>query len=318
MNTAPVSVVIPTYNSGHLVTQAIESALSQGLPPREILVVDDGSTDDTARRVSVYPHVRYLPQPNQGVSAARNTGVRAASQEFVAFLDADDVWHPCKLELQMEVFERHPELGIVGAHQFDWPASSFPEIATHSPRLEFVTWSDLVVKNRLHTSSLVVRREVLRQAGEFDTAIQGPEDRDLWLRVVEFAPVCNLELPLLGYRDVPGSVSKQAARCKAGMLRILQKIDERNVWRGRWLLRRKAYSYVYHSCAYIYGAGELYREALRCSLLSLAWYPLPYLGSERGMSFERPKRFFVNLARWLGLKRLDKTTAALTVGRAES
>src|SRR5262245_35430521 len=102
MQPAPVSVVIPTYNSGRLVVEAVESVLAQTTRVAETVVVDDGSTDDTRQRLGRYAgSVRYVGQPNQGVSAARNRGVSEASQDFVAFLDADDVWHPRKIELQM-------------------------------------------------------------------------------------------------------------------------------------------------------------------------------------------------------------------------
>jgi hypothetical protein len=86
------------------------------------------------------------------------------------------------------------------------------------------------------------------------------------------------------------------------MLRILHKLDERRVWRGRWALRRKAYSYVYHSCAYLHGVAGGYRRALRCSLKSFGWYPLPYRRREVKTPAERPKRFVLNLLRWAGLK----------------
>ncbi len=305
MRDAPVSVVIPSFNSAHLVTQAIESVLAQTVVPAEVLVVDDGSADDTRERVAPYaPRVRYLHQSNQGVSAARNRGVAAATQPFVAFLDADDVWHPHKTELQMGAFERHPELGLVGTGHFAWPADSFPDVGGGGTgAITSVSWSQLVVRNYLSTSSIVARRAVLREAGPFDTAMQGPEDRDLWLRVAETAPVANLELPLMGYRDVQGSVSKQGARCQAGMLRILEKLDERAAWGGRWLLRRKSYSYVYHACACIYaGAGE-HAESLSCSLKSLLWYPLPYGRGEVTTRGERLRRLLVNFLRWAGLKR---------------
>src|SRR5712675_1199611 len=96
-----VSVIIPTYNSGRLVVEAVESALAQTLAPAEILVVDDGSTDDTRDRLAKFgPPVSYIHQENQGVAAARNRGIRAATGDLVAFLDADDVWHPKKLERQ--------------------------------------------------------------------------------------------------------------------------------------------------------------------------------------------------------------------------
>src|SRR5437016_10401011 len=97
-----ISAVIPSYNYGHFITDAIESALGQTYPHVEIIVVDDGSTDDTREQLAPYSErVCYIHQENGGLSAARNTGIRAAKGEWIALLDADDVWHPRKLELQM-------------------------------------------------------------------------------------------------------------------------------------------------------------------------------------------------------------------------
>lgn len=318
---APVSVVIPTFDSGRFVTQAIDSVLAQTLPPSQIIVIDDGSRDDTHERLVPYAeHVLYVRQENQGVSAARNHGIRQATSEFVAFLDADDVWHPCKLELQMGALSRSPDLGLLGTHSFDWPAVAFPDVprSAHGP-LRFVDWQDLVVKNHLWTSSVVVRRRVLLQAGPFDTKMQGPEDRDLWLRIAECAGVANLELPLMGYRDVPGSVSKRAETCYRSMRRILHKLDERKMWRGRWLLRRKAYSYVYHSCSLLYDAAGARGTALTSGLKSFAWYPLPYRRNEVQVSVERVKRFLVIWLRLLGLKPpVSPPEAILQHGRADA
>jgi glycosyltransferase involved in cell wall biosynthesis len=304
MTQVPVSVVIPTYNAGALVVQAIQSVLAQTRPPAEVIVVDDGSTDDTVDKLATFgDRVRYVRQANQGVSAARNLGVRLAGQEYVAFLDADDVWHPFKLKLQMELLVRRPDLQMVGAQQFDWPSARFPNIHPDGPYpVSVVKWSDLVVKNRLSTSAIVARRNALLAAGLFDPTIQGPEDRDLWMRVVEAGPVANIDLPLMGYRDVPGSVSKQVERCRAGMLRILQKQDERGTWAGRWLLRRKAYSYVHHTCTEILSVGDRHGSAVLSCLRSLLWYPLPYRPTEVSARAERLKRLAVNLLRVMRLK----------------
>src|SRR5262245_24730960 len=98
-----VSVVIPTFNRAHLITGAIESVLAQTLPPLEIIVVDDGSTDDTPERLAPYlDRIVFLGQENRGVSAARNAGIQAARGNLIAFLDSDDVWHPRKIEIQAE------------------------------------------------------------------------------------------------------------------------------------------------------------------------------------------------------------------------
>src|SRR5206468_1834893 len=132
----------------------------------------------------------------------------------------------------------------LGTRFLDWPAAEFPDAAGPRPAVTPVGWSQLVVKNHVGMSSVVVRRSVLDRAGPFDTQLQGPEDRDLWLRVAAVAALANVELPLTGYRQVEGSVSKQAARCEAGMRAILGKLEASGSLRGRPLLRRKAYSYV--------------------------------------------------------------------------
>jgi glycosyltransferase involved in cell wall biosynthesis len=310
MTPASLSVIIPSYNSGPLVTQAVDSVLAQTVPASDVIVVDDGSADDTAARLLPYPaHVRYVRQENQGVSAARNHGLRLAQGELVAFLDADDVWHPRKVELQLEAFKRHPELDLIGTRTFEWPADQFPNLDISQPRLTAIDWEQLVVKNRLTTSSVVVRRRALDRAGLFDTDLQGPEDRDLWLRIARHSAMANLELKLTGYRNVEGSVSKQIERCRNGMLQILGKIDQQRGWNGRWLLRRKAYSYVNHSCAYLYGAAGRYPNALASSLSSILWYPLPYTCSEAMHSWERPRRMLVAFLRWLRLKAADPPAA---------
>ena len=303
MNSISVSVVVPTYNCAHFVTQAVESVLAQTVRVSEIIVVDDGSNDDTAERLLPFQgQVRYVRQKNAGVSAARNMGVGLASGAIVAFLDADDVWHPRKIELQLQVFDRHPHLDLIGTRSFDWPTARFPDLIDSSLPISNVTWEQLVVRNRLTTSSILVQRKTLLRAGSFDTGLQGPEDRDLWLRVAERGRIANLELPLTGYRDVPGSVSKQVERCEAGMVRILQKIDRQGAWNGRTLLRRRAFSYLNHSCAYMYGAAGRYPKALASSLKSFLWYPMPYRDGEAATAWERPRRLLVNLLRWLRLK----------------
>ena len=118
---------------------------------------------------------------------------------------------------------------------------------------------------------------------------------------------------------VPGSVSKQAKTCHAGMRRILQRLDERKLWRGRWLLRRKAYGYMNHSSAYLFDACGQYRVALWKSLRSFAWYPLPFQSDETATRFERPKRALVTLLRMLHIRAPSAPlAAALAVGELDA
>src|SRR5262249_22986841 len=209
MKSASVSVAIPSYNSGHMVTEAIDSVLAQTVVPDEIIVVDDGSKDDTRERLAhCGERIRYIHQSNQGVAAARNRGVQEAHGDHVAFLDADDVWHPRKLDLQLRALAGRADLGLVGTSSFDWPAERLPEPdVLRGGELMVVPWEQLAVRNVFVTSSLLVRRDVLQRVGPFDTRLQGPEDHDLWLRIAEVAEVANLPLPLTGYRYVTGSLS---------------------------------------------------------------------------------------------------------------
>jgi hypothetical protein len=145
------------------------------------------------------------------------------------------------------------------------------------------------VKNYFTTSTVVVRRAVLERAGAFDTALHGPEDYDLWLRVAALAPAANLNLRLTGYRSVPGSLGKQAFTMEAGLQRVLRKLDERGGWEGGSLLRRKAHSYCDYSCAYLHAAGGRRLRALGTLLRSLARYPLPFEPGEVRMPLARPR-----------------------------
>lgn len=296
-----VSVIIPTYNSASLVTAAVESALAQTAPPAEIIVIDDGSTDDTRERLSNY-RVRYLHQQNQGVAAARNLGLHNATGELIAFLDADDVWHLRKLELQIAAIEANPNLVLLGTHVFDWPAEQ-PTDVNRAGVIRPMPWRKLAVKNHLVTSSIIVRRTVLNEVGDFDTALQGPEDHDLWLRIAQAGSVAILDLPLTGYRQLPGSLSRQATTMRAGMRQILRKLDQRQAWAGNRWLRRKAYGYCDYSCAYMAGAAGSPGRALGDVARSLLWYPLPYEKSEVRFPLARLRMLPMNLARLLRLRR---------------
>ena len=291
MSTPRVSVVIPTYNSGPLVSEAVESVLAQTRPAAEILVVDDGSTDDTADRLGRFGAVvRVLRQPNGGVSAARNRGVAAAAGDWVAFLDADDAWHPRKLEVQLAAVARRPDLGLLGTGCYDWPGDH-PDLGAAGPgTVTDVPLADLLVRNRFVTSTIVARVDVLRAAGRFDPALQGPEDYDLWLRAARRAPVANLDVPLSGYREAtPGSLSKNADRMEAGMRAILAKAETAGSFAGRPRLRRKAWGYYRYSCAYMrFRAGEP-RAAVAHLVRSLVGYPLPYPESDVRVRLGRPR-----------------------------
>lgn len=302
MSTPTVSIVIPSYNSAHFVVDAIESVLNQTVLSTEIIVVNDGSTDDTIDRLAPYRRrIVQIDQPNAGLSAARNSGLRAASGEFIAFLDADDAFHPRKLELQLEALRNRPDLGMVGTETFDFPATALPQICDDW-RIREIPLDKLLVRNYFTASSVLVRRSIAERVGEFDVALPNAEDLDYWQRSAELAGVAIVKLPLTGYRQVPGSLSRRPREMEVGIERVLQKLDARDAWRGRNWLRRKSISYFHYACAHLYGAAGHRAFAVRRMLQSLAWYPLPYEQSESGFALARPRRLAVLTLRMLRLK----------------
>lgn len=303
MGRPSISLVIPTYNSGHLVVDAIDSALNQTDPADEVIVIDDGSTDGTPGLLAHYgDRIRLVVQTNGGASSARNHGIRLSKSDCVAFLDADDVWHPRKLEIQRKVMANHPDIGLLGSLMIDWPAAEFPawnELDEASP--VGLCWEKLVIKYPIGTPTTVARRSVLDQLGGFDETLKSGEDRDLWIRFAEISSLAYLPLQLVGCRRVEGSLSNRIGYVKQRFA-VLRKIDARDGWRGRWLLRRKAYGYSYFGCAYFQSIAGKYAESFASMFLSFWWYPLPFARNEVNTPLARVKGLIVYTLRMLGLK----------------
>ncbi len=184
-----VSAIIPTYNYGQYLSRALDSILAQeGRSEQfeiEIIVVDDASTDATLEVVKRYPQVRYLRLPHrQGVSAARNAGIRASTGAYIAFLDADDTWLPCKLRVQIPLLVKHPEVGVVYSQSIRREAEEerlFPE-ASRAPSGR-VFEAMLAYNFAVRCAALLVRREAFDKAGYFDESLITSEDNDMSLRL---------------------------------------------------------------------------------------------------------------------------------------
>lgn len=221
--TLPVSVVVPVYNNRTTVADAVRSVFAQTAVPAEVLVVDDGSTDGSAEVVEQEfgGRVLVIRQPNGGPSRARNTGIDAASQPLVAFLDADDVWHPRKLEVQYAVLTRDGDVGVVAADWVrrpeEWPGP--PSAWVEEP----VSYQDILVLNRFQTSTVLARTKLVRAVGGFDPAVDGAEDWDLWVRLAAQSKVVKIAWPLVVYRDVATGYSKDVWRVYVTMQKLLEK-----------------------------------------------------------------------------------------------
>lgn len=193
-----VSVIIPTYNRAKTLKETIDSVLSQRYDDLELIVVDDGSTDETREIIASYlPHLKYLYQERRGVSAARNKGITHARGDCFAFLDSDDLWLPDKLCLQMKFMEDHPKALICYTEEI-WIRKG----VRVNPMKKHKKYSGMIFKRCLplciiSPSSVLIARSLIEEVGGFDEEFEVCEDYDLWLRISARYPVYLIETPLI-------------------------------------------------------------------------------------------------------------------------
>lgn len=282
--TAPlVSTVIPSYNYGRFVCDAVESALAQTYQPVEVIVVDDGSTDDTRQRLERFGGaIRYVHQQNKGLSAARNTGVRHAQGEWVALLDADDVWHRDKTRIQLDAIQELGNVGLVGS----MPASELPSELPANPPVERVTVRDFMVSSRMGPSGALIRRSCFSEVGLFDESLTSIEDRDMWLRLASRFTCVAVLSPCWWYRPHQGQMSRSAARMRNNYEKVLTKFFAEHPEHRS--LERMARGYLYSDsawCSLSEGDTAAARELI---LKSFRTWPRP-LGDSRLQPFLRTR-----------------------------
>jgi glycosyltransferase involved in cell wall biosynthesis len=289
-----VSVVIPVYNSSAYIAEAIESVLGQTYTHFEIIVVDDGSTDKTQEILDRYrAKVKCFYQENRGVSAARNVGVRNAKGELIAFLDADDVWLPGKLEKQVRFLTQHAEVPFIFGDTDLFNDSGTvisallrqKKMASQLPEKEFVVKNPfelLLDENFIPTSTGLVRRSVLMEAGGFDESLRSVEDRDLWLRIAIKHPMGCIPEVLSRKRLHAENISSDQLKANQSLLRVYTKIldDPMMSKRVDYHFIKSRLADLHFSLGYGYFKKGMYPEARRHFLLSLSgglWLkPLAY------------------------------------------
>ncbi len=208
-----ITTVIPAFNYAAFLERAVMSVAEQSLPS-EIIVVDDGSTDHTADVAAELrcrlgdDHFRYVRQNNAGPSAARNHGWRLARGDWVAFLDADDYWYRYKLERQAALRQRFPLAGLLfsGVDIED----SVGRRRRSLPETRLYTWADLILQNPVQSPTPLVRASLFRDCGGFDENLRLAEDRQMWLRIAEKAPLAGLGEALATYFDHGAGLHKHA------------------------------------------------------------------------------------------------------------
>jgi len=223
-----ISVVIPCYNSGHYLGEAISSVLSQTLQDFEIIIVDDGSTDNTREVVDSFedPRIHYIHQENRGLAAARNAGARNSRGRLIAFLDADDTFMPDKLEVQKAFLEEHPEYGLIAAHFERVDAHANP--LNPSPVKDLpggpISIADVLLECPFATHATLFSREWFERVGMYDDELEAAEDWDLYCRLaIAGCRMYKMNRAICFYRHSPTSMSLRGRRQTEFMLRVVDK-----------------------------------------------------------------------------------------------
>jgi len=277
-----VSVIMPVYNGEAFIAHAIQSVIAQTYPHWELIVVDDGSTDGTSSIVAGFSdsRIRYIYQENQGLAAARNTGIRAVRGDYVAFLDADDEWYPqflARCALVMQASERPSLAGVY---------TSFVHIDENGDMLP-QSGNSIVAPQALHARLLeggffpphaaLVRADVVKAIGMFDTNLdgQGTEDWDLWLRLSREYTLQGIADPLARYRVSPDSMSTNAASMHDNRMAVLAKHfgppqGNSMTWPQE---KQKAYGFGYRSSALTFMRQDQPDEGWRLLSKAISIWP---------------------------------------------
>lgn len=265
-----ISVVIPAYNAAGFLPRCLKSVFAQTLTPDEIIVVDDGSTDNTAA-VAAEMGATVVRRPNGGLSAARNTGIQKASSEWIALLDADDMWAAEKLERQVACISSDTVLIYTGVRIFDDNGTRRYCLAnTPSAAKKMLRY-----RNSIAVSSVIVRRDAVMQDGGFREDIRACEDWEMWVRLQRLGSFVAVPDPLTDYYVYPNSLSSNPER----MLQALDRIIDSTLLadlRGfdRWAWRRRIRARQLTSAGLIARENRLKGE-VRYMFRSLCVWPSP-------------------------------------------
>jgi glycosyltransferase involved in cell wall biosynthesis len=271
-----VSVVIPAYNAMTYLPEAVESVLRQTFTNFEVLIIDDGSSDHISEWASqlVDPRVKLISQENQGLSGARNTGIANAQGEYIAFLDADDLWEPTKLEKQVLCLEDNPAVGLVHTWMVLVDERGKSTGRVMSSTVEGDAWTQIVEWNKIACPSVMVRRCCFKTVGVFDRNLRSVEDWDMWIRIASRYPFAVIKEPLAYYRQLPGSMSKNWEVMEQAFHLVIEKAFQSAPLQLLYLKSRSyGYANLYLAWKPLQSSYRDYNRAIQFRRQAIAYYP---------------------------------------------
>lgn len=275
-----VDVIIPAYNAARYLTAALDSVEAQTFTDWRILLVDDGSTDSTPDVVAPYRErlgnkLKYIRQANAGLPTARNTAIRNSSAEFLALLDADDVWLPWRLMESVRSFADRPLAGLsYGMIQYIDQAGNTTAWKDKRQRHAEGKIAPYIYTKQVNLPcpTVTFRRQCVEEVGLFDESMRATEDRDMWLRIAQKYEVCYVEKVIAYYRISPNSMSADLNRMRTAQLRFVEK-HRGSPGCGAWR-RRIALSVIYRQNADGLSKRGQPWPALKASIHALLLNPL--------------------------------------------
>lgn len=271
-----VSVLVATYNYGEFISVALDSIFLQGYGNIETIVIDDGSIDNTKEIVAHFcdPSLYYVYQANQGQPKAKNRAIFESHGDFIAFLDADDIWMPTKLEKQLALFD-DPEVGVVYSRRL-WIDADGIEVSGNERELRRGWILDhIFVDNFICFSSCVIRRSYLEQVGYFDESIPMGIDYDLWIRLARVCKFDFVDEPLVKYRTGHSNLSKNTMK----RYECAQKIMRKNLSNPQirssmsWYVPALAWSDTWSNYGYYLAVIGKKKEGIIYALMAICKFP---------------------------------------------
>jgi glycosyltransferase involved in cell wall biosynthesis len=266
-----VAAVVPAYNAAELLPRCIESILSQTVPVAEVIVVDDGSTDTTRQVAESFgPPVKCISRPNTGLPGARNSGIRAATSEWIAFLDADDCWLQKKIEQQLNAAAEHPECALLYSDAtVVLPDGSIAgNFLSDKGPVNGWAFDRLLESCFVLPSTVMARRSVLLDAGLFNESLRRVEDYELWLRLAQEHQFCMVPDSLTLYERQPDSLSRNVAAMLMAETEVLEPLLDRKLTPSQRASLKKRLARTYFDLSY-----EI-RDRDGRQAVSLAWQSL--------------------------------------------
>lgn len=291
---AQISVIIPAYNSEKTILETIQSVQAQTFSDWEIIIIDDGSTDKTIGVVNTIQdsRIQVFSYPNAGVAAARNQGLAHATGNYIAFLDADDLWAPEKLELQLQALQESPQAGLAYSWIYYMDAAGVKLCEPDKKILaQGNVYSELLIENFIvNASNPLIKREVIEAVGLFDSELKSAEDWEYWLRIAKNWDFAVIPKPQVYYRQTSGSLSSKIDVMENTSLIVIDRIFQSVPVQMQYLKKQSLanfYRYLANQCLSRVGGVEGAKKAVKALWKSIYYYPPIILESLSRKSWTR-------------------------------